>query len=226
MPISATHCAVLCRGKAPLASAVSKPRALQDTSPRLMTDVSPRADPSVSDAGANENHDPHTASYSDAEPAGCHDTASDTAARGSTDTASEGGLKRPLPGSGSTGSRCIVPKQLKLGKASVSQLSGKLHAADQPVSRRLPTAPARRSSIAVSRQSMSSSKAGVDGAWNHDVRVKLGRPDHKAKATAGDKSGAKLVRTSAAAVGITDARKSLSARSSDRISDTAARDLE
>lgn len=184
-------------------------------SPRLEADFSPREDAYYSQVGAHDSAD------SQPQAGAASQTASDAAVSASGRAAAEGTSKRPLPSRVSTESKHGVSKQ-KLTRASMSQVPGKLHAVDKPLSKGLLNVTVRRSSAALSRQSISSSKAGMVGGWNPDVRLKVGKPDHKVKVVAADKTDAKLVRKSAVG-SATDVRKSLSARSSDKLSDNGFR---
>lgn len=199
----------------PSASALSSPKPLPDSSPRIIAEFSPRAGPDGPRCDTQENDDPTESKKSrgDMEVASCSQAPSEASVRASSGSAPCAGLKKPLPGGRSVESKSGVSKQ-KLGKVSTTQ-PVRLHAADQQLPKGLHGVTVRRSSNALSRQSAAfsktgNSKAGTDGGWNHDVRVKVAKSD-KGKGAAADVSDA--VRKSIGA-GV-EGRKSLSARSSD-----------
>lgn len=194
---------------------------LVEFDPLLIAHSRPEGHLDSSDPGANENQDPATDTHTEA--AGCPEAASDAPSRASISNAPEGIPRRPLPGKLSTEPQAHMSKQRNLGRASISKAPTKLHAASQPVPKRMQNVTVRRVSTAASRQSLSSSKAGLELSWNPDIRVKVSMPEQKPTATGVDKADAKHVRKSVTGGGTVDARKSLSARSTDRSSDTAPR---
>ena len=219
----------LCRDKGLLqelsriAPARNSPQALLDVSPRLIADFSPRDNPPCLEYSTSETINPMAGSLDDGRPAACLtavSAASAAAGRSSTDSKHEGKTSKPVPAAskGASKPKCDLLSKPKPVRSSTSHASSRTSAVDHAPAKRLQNVTIRRSSTSLQRHStaVGSSRVGLAGGWNHDVRLKP-QPTAAAAATAAavEQPGPKAGRKSAVLPEEVDGKRSLSSRSVD-----------
>ena len=163
-------------------------------------------------------------SLEDGRPAACSTALpapSVAAGRATGDSKHGGETSKPVSASskGAGKPKCDLPTKPKPVRASSSHAPGRINAVDHVSAKRLQNVTIRRSSTSLQRHStaVGSSRAGLAGGWNPDVRLKP-KPNATAlaaAAAANEQPGSKVGRKSAVLAEEVDGKRSLSSRSVD-----------